>query len=86
MSMVCSLIQVDSEAIEGLLEHPEQLSNFCEQHWLNRKDPITSDLGEADLYLDKAYIFLHMTLIEWEERDIWPYQFLQEGGTRIEEV
>jgi hypothetical protein len=86
MSMVCSLIQVDSEAIEGLLEHPEQLSDFCEQHWLNRKDPITSDLGEADLYLHKAYIFLHMTLIEWEERDSWPYQFLQEGGTCIREV
>jgi hypothetical protein len=86
MSMVCELLQVDAEAIQGLLEHPEQISNFCEQHWLNRKEPITNDLREADLCLDKCYAFLHMTLIEWEERDIWPYQFLQEGGTCIREV
>jgi Domain of unknown function (DUF1877) len=86
MSMVCSLIQVDLETVKGLLANPEELLDFYEQHWANREAPITCNLGEADLYLYGFYYSLHMTFTEWECRNIWPYHFLQEGGSPIGDV
>jgi hypothetical protein len=55
MSMVCTLRQINSEAMEYLVANPEQITQFLEQYWLKQKATNIGASEESELYLDKFY-------------------------------